>query len=96
MTKAPDFCKMAAGLVGGDRAKTHGDKKRNFTIIANLWTAYLKSRRDPSGDLSAPDVGYMMALLKIARTQTGTHNEDDMIDAIGYLACAGEISSESR
>ena len=38
----------------------------------------------------------MMALLKIARTQSGAMNDDDAIDAIGYIACAGEIASTRR
>ncbi len=37
-----------------------------------------------------------MALLKIARTHTGKLNDDDPIDGIGYIACAGEIASLSR
>lgn len=32
----------------------------------------------------------------IARTQSGAVNDDDAIDAIGYIACAGEISSIKR
>jgi hypothetical protein len=33
----------------------------------------------------------MMALLKIARTQTGQRNADDVLDAIGYLAIGHEV-----
>jgi hypothetical protein len=32
-----------------------------------------------------------MTLLKIARTQSGTNNADDLLDAIGYLAMAHEM-----
>ena len=84
----------AGELVGGDRAKTHGDKHRNFANIAALWNAYLAGNNDR--EISASDVGFMMALLKIARTQSGVFNEDDMVDAIGYIACAGEIANVSR
>ena len=31
-------------------------------------------------------------LLKIARTQAGSHNIDDYVDACGYAAIAGEIA----
>ena len=33
-----------------------------------------------------------MVLLKIARTQAGSHNIDDYVDACGYAAIAGEIA----
>lgn len=84
----------AGELVGGDRAKTHGDKHRNFANIAALWNAYLAGNH--GREISASDVGYMMCLLKIARTQSGSFNEDDAVDAIGYIACAGEIAENSR
>ena len=38
------------------------------------------------------DVATMMVLLKIARTQAGSHNVDDYVDACGYAAIAGEIA----
>lgn len=84
----------AGELVGGDRAKTHGDKHKNFAVIASYWNAYIAAKGGAA--LDASDVGLMMALLKIARTQSGSFNEDDSIDAIGYIACAGEIASFRR
>ena len=36
-------------------------------------------------------VAMMMALLKIARTKTGSPNKDDLIDGAAYLAIAGEL-----
>ena len=36
-------------------------------------------------------VGMMMILLKVARTETGTGSMDNFIDIAGYSACAGEI-----
>jgi uncharacterized protein DUF6378 len=84
----------AGELVGGDRAKTHGDKHRNFSNIAALWNAYLAGNQDR--EISASDVGMMMALLKIARTKSGEINPDDFVDSIGYIACAGEIAGMSR
>lgn len=91
---ATDLIKKAGDLVGGDRAQTHGDKHRNFANIATFWQAYLSSLNGRA--LEAADVGNMMALLKIARTQSGALNDDDAIDAIGYIACAGEIASTRR
>lgn len=34
----------------------------------------------------------MMALLKIARIAKGRFKADSYIDAIGYMACAGELA----
>jgi hypothetical protein len=88
---AVEFIEKAGGLVGGDRAEQHGDKQKNFANIASLWNAYLQSKNGAL--INAVDVGYMMALLKIERTQSGAFNYDDAVDAIGYIACAGEISA---
>ncbi|WP_441235679.1 DUF6378 domain-containing protein [Bradyrhizobium sp. 930_D9_N1_4] len=87
---ASDIAKKAADLVSGDRAQAHGDMADNFGRCADLWSAYLGKRLDV--ELTAVDVGNMMALLKIARTQTGEVNADDFVDGAGYLACAGEIA----
>lgn len=92
--KAEEIASKAAELVGGNRAEEHGDKAKNFAAIARLWDAYLKSRRNPESSLEASDIGHMMALLKIARTQSGQFNPDDFIDGAGYLACAGEIAGQ--
>lgn len=89
---AVDLIEKAGNLVGGDRAEQHGDKHQNFANIASLWNAYLKPKG--GAPITSTDVGYMMALLKIARTQSGAINEDDAIDAIGYIACAGEIATK--
>lgn len=91
---AIDLINKAGELVGGDRAATHGDKHRNFAIIASYWNAHITAKNGAA--LTAEDVGYMMALLKIARTHTGSMNDDDPIDGIGYIACAGEIASARR
>jgi hypothetical protein len=92
--KAEEFTAKAGQIVSVDRHVTHGDKHANFANIATMWNAFLSVKSGE--DLTAQDVGYMMALFKIARAQTGLLNEDDTIDAIGYLACAGEIATKAR
>ena len=87
---APEITQKAAELVGGDRAESHGDMHAHFAHVAALWTAYLKLDRP----LDATDVPHMMALLKIARTKSGSVNVDVWIDGAGYLACAGEVSTK--
>lgn len=90
--KASEICATAAELVSGDRQTTHGDKKENHENIAKLWSAYLAIRREPGAPLDAQDAALMVALLKIARTQTGSHNIDDYVDLAGYAGVAGEIA----
>ncbi len=86
--KAEEILTQAVSLVGGNRAGTHGDKKINHRNIANLWGAYLDY------PLSPHDVAVMMVLLKVARTQAGSHNEDDYVDMAGYAGIAGELAKE--
>ena len=93
---AESVCSRAASLVGGDRQKTHGDKVENHQNIAGLWNAYLGWRLVSDGWLRPEDVALMMALLKIARTKTGTHNLDDYVDLAGYAGVAAEIAERSH
>lgn len=87
--KAEDICKKAAELVGGDRAKAYGDMRSSTQRIATLWNAYLKPVEYA---ISPYDVAIMMALLKIARAATGELNDDNYIDAAGYLGMAGQLA----
>ena len=91
-TTASEIAARASDLVGGDRDRQHGQKSDNFERIATMWNAYLAIRRHPDAQLTAVDVGHMMAAMKLARTQSGALNVDDYIDGAGYLACAGEIA----
>jgi len=92
--KAVELITKAGELVGGDRAVTHGDKHTNFENIARYWNAHIAAKQ--GSELTGADVGYMMAMMKIARTHTGSQNDDDAIDGIGYIACAGEIAAKRR
>ena len=93
LTNAKDFCERAGELVSGDRQNTHGDKRRNFDNIAQLWNGYLKIRRDPQAPLDARNVGQMFVLVKIARGELGAYNEDDALDQVGYSLCVAEITA---
>ncbi len=90
--KASEITKAAMDLVGGDRARTHGDKTENHQVIANFWQVWLSSRS--AGPLDAHDAANMMELLKIARRLRGSFNIDDYVDGAGYAAVAGEIGAE--
>ncbi len=93
--RAYEIADIAARLVSGDRDKTHGDKRENFQNCADLWTAWIKLRY-PGCEVSldASDFGAMMVLVKMARTLSGTINQDDYVDMCGYAACMGEIALE--
>lgn len=75
----------ACRLVGGDRARTHGDKTVNHQNIAALWSAYLDV------NITCDQVATMMVLLKVARTKLGALNRDDFVDMAGYAGVAAEI-----
>jgi Domain of unknown function (DUF6378) len=92
MTAAGSICARAAELVSGARAASHGDKLENHANIAALWNAFLGDRLPAGRKLTALDAALMMALLKIARTKAGAHNQDDYVDLAGYAGVAGEIA----
>ena len=81
-------------LVSKDREDKHGNKVENHENIARLWSGYIQNKTKLLIHLLPEDVANMMALLKIARTQAGQHNEDDYVDAVGYCAISGEIANK--
>lgn len=94
--RADEALQTALGLVTGERARTHGDKLTNHLRIAALWNAYLHNL-GVQIHLDGTDVALMMALLKIARTQSGgAHNDDNYVDLAGYAAVAIETATAER
>jgi hypothetical protein len=92
--KAQDILTDAAGIVGGARNDTHGDKITSFQLIADFWNLYLDGRRDQVGEpITALNVAQMMELLKIVRSIQGLPVEDHFLDSAGYAAIAGEINN---
>ena len=79
-------------LVSESRHDKHGDKVINHKNIGRLWNAYLANKFKLNLNLLPEDVANMMCLLKIARTQAGSFNLDDHIDAAGYAGISGEIA----
>ena len=95
---AAEIATKAASLVSGEREQTHGTKVENFDNIAHLWNAWLYVRfgRGINVWLGGHDVAKLMALLKIARMESGTFNADDFVDCAGYAAIAGELSQPTE
>ena len=78
----------AANLISGDREIDHGDAYDGFGLIATYWSAHLDT------NITREDVATMMTLLKLARAKSGgKRNKDNYVDAVGYSALAGEMSS---
>src|SRR5690606_16938564 len=46
--RATDIASKASDLVGGDRDRQHGAKHDNFSRIAELWSAWLRVRKNPA------------------------------------------------
>lgn len=87
MTRS-EILDKAKEIVNGQREQDYGAVENNFGLIGQLWTVYLDHL------VTAADVANMMCLFKIARIKTGRGTEDSYIDAVGYMACGGEIATE--
>lgn len=86
MTRA-EILDKAKAVVTGQREQDYGSPESNFGLIGQLWTVYLNHL------VTAQDVANMMCLFKIARIRTGRGTADSYIDAVGYMACGGEIAT---
>lgn len=85
--KRDDILARAANLVSGDRQEQHGEWEDNARIMSGLWAAYLDGQ-----PVKPRDVAPMMALLKIARQRySPSDDNDNAVDACGYLALGGEL-----
>ncbi len=85
MTNRLDTLKQVESILN-ERTNIHGELENSFPQMATMWNAYLKGR-----DATPADTCVMMALLKIIRFRENPEHADNLIDAIGYLACASEI-----
>ena len=90
--KAVNVCQRAATLVGGERAEAYGDMHANMQRVAEMWSSYL----GVEGVIRGTDVAVMMAILKICRIRTGSHQQDNFIDLVGYGAIAGELAERAN
>lgn len=95
-----DYLTSAAECVCKSREEQYGSLEDSFGIIAQLWEVYIMSKcvggKDIDFCILPEDVANMMALLKIARIAGGRFKADSYIDAIGYMACAGEIAGKEN
>ena len=83
-----DIVTKALKLITGERQEEYGAPERNFTVIANLWNAYLAGIDHL---LTPADVASMMLLFKMSRNMTGSVKQDTDIDLIGYALLGVQI-----
>lgn len=83
----------AIQCVTKDRNATHGEPENNFQVIADYWTTYLRSR-GVAFQIKPHDVAVMMVLQKMSRVATSPEHSDHWVDAAGYSACGGEITTK--
>lgn len=88
MTRA-EILAEASRIVTTDRNNQYGEPEELFGLIAAYWTAHLDH------PVSAHDVAVMMGLMKCARMKANPAHLDSALDAVGYLAIAGEIAAKS-
>lgn len=86
MTERGAVLDEARKTINGDRQDAYGNPEDGFSMIAELWTAYLDKYVSPQ------DVAMMMALLKIARQKTGKGKRDNFVDICGYAALAADMA----
>lgn len=91
-SRAAEILHQAVSLIDGDRNVQHGDRHICHKSIALLWDAWDKIT---NGRNSPKDVAIKMCLLKIVRSEMGSYNQDDLVDAVGYLGMAGEFDAAS-
>lgn len=81
-----EILETAARIICGERMDQYGRPEDSFKTIADYWSLWKGVQFTPH------DVAMMMALLKVARVQTGTQKDDSYVDLCGYAAIAGEIA----
>ena len=77
-----------------DRNKQYGNSNNMFYTTFRLWNGYLLHKNKTSV-ISPLDIPILMALHKIAR-EANEHKEDNLIDAINYLALANEMYGKDK
>jgi hypothetical protein len=75
----------AHGLVYGERAKTYGHPRFDFTSIGTVWTGLLQDLLKEGAHIDAHRVAVLMTGLKLARLVKSPGHHDSRVDTIGYM-----------
>lgn len=85
------YLARAEQIVCHDREDVHGAPENTHDLIASYWSTYLTQETEHQIAIAAADVAVMMTLFKLARLQVNPRHQDNIVDALGYLAIAGEL-----
>lgn len=99
--KAEALLHEALTIVTGARRQAYGNPEDNFTVIADLWSTYLRRLgvdfTDPESKLSASTVAVMMMILmKCARLAETPNHHDSAVDVAGYAACLARCQEATK
>jgi hypothetical protein len=84
-----DILAQASCLISGERQETYGDICESWERIGKLWAAVLELDEPISPHM----VGTMLALMKISRIANDPTHTDNYIDAVAYVAGAGQLAT---
>lgn len=84
-----DILAEASCLIGGNRQDTYGNIDKSWERIGKLWAAVLKLDEPIEPHM----VGCMLALMKISRIANDPTHTDNYIDAVAYVAGAGQLAT---
>jgi len=87
-TQDEDILVKANELIHGERQKSYGSPKSNFTKIGRIWGAI-----NDIPDIEPEKVALMMAGLKIAR-ESHAHTQDNLVDGAAYFATIPMIKKD--
>lgn len=77
------FLLEAHSIINGERKTTYGDGTNGMMGVSHQWGLYLEQKYGFT-KLTAEDVCWMMALLKMYR-QMHKSKHDNVVDALGYI-----------
>jgi hypothetical protein len=86
---------VARDIIFGDREKTYGHPAVNLRRIAAQWRTYINQKYGVKVAITEEDICWMMVLLKMSR-QMNEMKQDNLVDAIGYLALIDRINFEGE
>jgi hypothetical protein len=85
-----DLLAEASCLLTDARQETYGSFWDNHRRIGVMWSELLHLEEPITPEL----VAVMMAMVKISRIANDSTHTDNYIDAIAYIAGAGELATE--
>lgn len=84
-----DFLAEASCLIGGERQEQYGSIHNSWERIGKLWGALL----DLDEPIPPHMVGVMLGAMKLSRISNNPKHTDSYVDALAYIAGAGEIGT---